>query len=191
MSAVLLDELGEKIVDVVSTAGYAPSDFGSCSRSGRDANAHGQKRIRSLFVPSRTLRCARTRRSPSAPRCSRRAVRWKRAWPHDRARRPRVHREHVGHRRERPQPRVSYSKVPGTPPARSAAGRNTPLPDERSQTFYTMHAVTLRSWCRSWRAKDPTRPLRTHWQGRHRRPSTGPAAHRPVTVTMFTTATAY
>ena len=32
-------------------------------------------------------------------------------------------------------------------------GRNSPLPDERSQTFYTMHPATRRSWCPSWRAK--------------------------------------
>jgi len=54
-------------------------------------------------------------------------------------------------------------------------GRNTPLPDERSQTFYTMHAGDTQIVVPILEAKDPTPTTAYALARSSSRPSTGPA----------------
>jgi molecular chaperone DnaK len=189
MSAVLLDELGEKIVDVVSTAGYAPSDFGVVlAVGGATRMPMVKERIRSLFgtEPDTSVRpdeAVALGAALFAARCQMEEGVGLMIEPD-------AH-EYIENMSVTDVSAHSlgvsvFEGAGGRRRLEVLLGRNTPLPDERSQTFYTMNAgdTQIVVPILEGEGPDPDHCVRIGKVVIEGLPPDRPA-HRPVTVTMF------
>jgi molecular chaperone DnaK len=142
MSAILLDELGEKIVDVVHTAGYRPSDFGVVlAVGGATRMPMVQERIHSLFgtAPDTSVRpdeAVALGAALYAARCQMEEGVGLMIEPeaHDY-----IENMSIVDVSAHSLGVAVFDGAGGRKRVEVLLGRNTPLPDEKSQTFYTMH----------------------------------------------------
>lgn len=188
MSAVLLDELGEKIIDVVQTAGYAPSDFGVVlAVGGATRMPMVQERIRSLFkvAPDTSVRpdeAVALGAALFAARCQMEEGYGLMIEPEAHAY---IETMNVTDVSAHSLGISAFEGAGGRRKMEVLLGRNSPLPDEKSQTFFTMHEGDTRIVIPVLEGDGPNpedcvRIGKVVIEGL---PPNRPA-HRPVTVTM-------